>query len=246
MHLACTHLAVRLTQAGDAAQLRLPCSPAATSTVRHAPLCALAPASVPEQSPPASVPEQSAVVCRQGARDGAVSCLGPRACWLCRAGEARETGLVPGAPPNADGLLGLAPVGRGHIGIYGDSGCLDSSHQRSSCYNMLKAMIAYVATVSTCMLSSGCAVAVLLRCVCWHTQARALLRCVMGAVVSQEALQSWSVSRAAELQLLNRVRSPAYARRRRSRALQLGRKPRHLTAILMHIQWWQILGWGQI
>lgn len=66
---------------------------------------------------------------------------------LCNAGEARETGLVPGAPPNADGLLGLAPVGAGRIGVYGDSGCLDSSHQRSSCYGMLKAMIAYVATV---------------------------------------------------------------------------------------------------
>lgn len=64
------------------------------------------------------------------------------------AGEARETGLVPGAPPNADGLLGLAPIGKGRIGIYGDSGCLDSSHQRSPCYGMLRAMLAYVTTVS--------------------------------------------------------------------------------------------------
>lgn len=56
---------------------------------------------------------------------------------------------MPGAPPNADALLGLAPAGEGRIGIFGDSGCLDSSHQRSACYGMLQAMLAYVAEVQT-------------------------------------------------------------------------------------------------
>ena len=68
------------------------------------------------------------------------------------AGTARETGLVPGAAANADGLLGLAPAGAGRIGVYGDSGCLDSSHQRAPCYAMLRAMLAYVTEVRPCCL----------------------------------------------------------------------------------------------
>ena len=35
----------------------------------------------------------------------------------------------------------------GHVAVYGDSNCLDSSHQRSSCYNMLIRIIQYVSEV---------------------------------------------------------------------------------------------------
>ena len=36
----------------------------------------------------------------------------------------------------------------GRIVVYGDSNCLDSSHQRSSCYNLLIKLIQYTAEVS--------------------------------------------------------------------------------------------------
>jgi len=36
----------------------------------------------------------------------------------------------------------------GRIAVYGDSNCLDSSHQRSSCYNLLIKLIQYTAEVS--------------------------------------------------------------------------------------------------
>ena len=70
------------------------------------------------------------------------ACLNP-----VSTGVARETGLIPGAPPNADGLLGLAPHGSGRIAIYGDSGCLDASHQRTACHGLLTALLAYVTEV---------------------------------------------------------------------------------------------------
>eukprot|EP00208_Stichococcus_sp_RCC1054_P004683 CAMPEP_0206137894 /NCGR_PEP_ID=MMETSP1473-20131121/2920_1 /ASSEMBLY_ACC=CAM_ASM_001109 /TAXON_ID=1461547 /ORGANISM="Stichococcus sp, Strain RCC1054" /LENGTH=1275 /DNA_ID=CAMNT_0053531159 /DNA_START=224 /DNA_END=4048 /DNA_ORIENTATION=+ len=60
-------------------------------------------------------------------------------------GVARDTGLVGGATSNADGLLGLAQHGLGRVAVYGDSGCLDSSHQRSPCYNMLQTLLRYAA-----------------------------------------------------------------------------------------------------
>lgn len=46
-------------------------------------------------------------------------------------------------------------VQAGHVAVYGDSNCLDSSHQRSSCYNLLIRLIQYVSEVNagmTCML----------------------------------------------------------------------------------------------
>ena len=70
------------------------------------------------------------------------------------AGMARVTGLVAGAASDADGLLGLARHGEGRVAVYGDSGCLDSSHQRSPCYGLLQALLAYVATVSRSANSS--------------------------------------------------------------------------------------------
>ena len=36
----------------------------------------------------------------------------------------------------------------GRVAVYGDSNCLDSSHQRSSCYNLLIKLIQYAAEVS--------------------------------------------------------------------------------------------------
>lgn len=39
----------------------------------------------------------------------------------------------------------------GRVAVYGDSNCLDSSHQRSSCYNLLIKLIQYAAEVM-CLL----------------------------------------------------------------------------------------------
>eukprot|EP00884_Botryococcus_braunii_P003885 jgi/Botrbrau1/13498/Bobra.0082s0091.1 len=39
--------------------------------------------------------------------------------------------------------LGLAKAGQGRVGLYGDSNCLDSSHQLNSCSAMLLQMLAY-------------------------------------------------------------------------------------------------------
>jgi hypothetical protein len=43
------------------------------------------------------------------------------------------------APAGTHGVLGVAPVGSkgGHVAVYGDSNCLDSSHQHSPCYEFL-------------------------------------------------------------------------------------------------------------
>lgn len=47
----------------------------------------------------------------------------------------------------------------GRIAVYGDSNCLDSSHQRSSCYNLLIKLIQFTAEVSAavclCILRCG-------------------------------------------------------------------------------------------
>jgi membrane-bound transcription factor site-1 protease len=40
-------------------------------------------------------------------------------------------------------VLGLAPAGKGRLVLYGDSNCLDSSHQSSKCYDMLLEAITY-------------------------------------------------------------------------------------------------------
>ena len=44
-------------------------------------------------------------------------------------------------------VLGFAEHGEGRLAVYGDSNCLDSSHQRSSCYGLLLKAIKYVAEV---------------------------------------------------------------------------------------------------
>jgi hypothetical protein len=42
-------------------------------------------------------------------------------------------------------VLGLATIGTGRLAVYGDSSCLDNSHMKSECYDMLFALIKYVA-----------------------------------------------------------------------------------------------------
>lgn len=53
---------------------------------------------------------------------------------------------VGNAPQHA--VFGLAEHGDGKVALYGDSNCLDSSHQRSNCFGMLKKTIEYVTEVS--------------------------------------------------------------------------------------------------
>jgi len=42
-------------------------------------------------------------------------------------------------------VLGLAPVGEGRLALFGDSGCLDSSHQRGDCLALVGKVLAFVA-----------------------------------------------------------------------------------------------------
>lgn len=45
--------------------------------------------------------------------------------------------------------LGVAQVGAGRVGLYGDSNCLDSSHQVQACTGMLLQMLAYATEART-------------------------------------------------------------------------------------------------
>ena len=44
-------------------------------------------------------------------------------------------------------MLGVTEHGKGHIAVYGDSNCLDSSHMRTPCFRLLSKLLTYVATV---------------------------------------------------------------------------------------------------
>ena len=69
---------------------------------------------------------------------------------LIPAGVARNTGSHP---PQEAGILGLFQHGSGRVALYGDSNCLDSSHQQTSCFEFLKPLLAWTAGVS-CTASS--------------------------------------------------------------------------------------------
>ena len=92
---------------------------------------------------------------------------------------------MAGAEANADGLLGLAAHGKGRIAVFGDSGCLDSSHQRSPCYNMLQALLAWVATVGAPSPSP-------LPRACMHGSVPRHSRCRSQAA-SSRGRQNWSL-----------------------------------------------------
>lgn len=68
---------------------------------------------------------------------------------------------------------GAALLQSGRIAVYGDSNCLDSSHQRSSCYNLLIKLIQYTAEVGAAAASSP-----MVQCVKSHVHCSdAQLRC---------------------------------------------------------------------
>ena len=68
---------------------------------------------------------------------------------LSAAGDSRASGRFGGNAAAEFGILGLTQAEAGRIGVYGDSNCLDSSHQRSPCFNMLLEMLKYAAEVRT-------------------------------------------------------------------------------------------------
>jgi hypothetical protein len=39
--------------------------------------------------------------------------------------------------PRHESVMGLMQHGKGRVAVYGDSNCLDSSHQRTNCYDLL-------------------------------------------------------------------------------------------------------------
>ncbi len=60
-------------------------------------------------------------------------------------GIARDAGSDP---PRDAGVLGLFQHGAGRVALYGDSNCLDSSHQSTSCFEFLKPLLAWTVGVS--------------------------------------------------------------------------------------------------
>ena len=60
-------------------------------------------------------------------------------------GIARDAGSDPSREA---AVLGLFQHGGGRVALYGDSNCLDSSHQRTSCFEFLKPLLAWTAGVS--------------------------------------------------------------------------------------------------
>ena len=68
-------------------------------------------------------------------------------CSAC-AGMARSAGPYGASTNSPHAVLGFADHGDGRLAVYGDSNCLDSSHQRSSCHALLLNAIQYVAEVN--------------------------------------------------------------------------------------------------
>lgn len=62
-------------------------------------------------------------------------------------GTARSAGAFGASGNSQQAVLGFVDHGDGRVAVYGDSNCLDSSHQRSSCHNLLLNAISYVAEV---------------------------------------------------------------------------------------------------
>ena len=61
---------------------------------------------------------------------------------------ARSAGHYGSSSNSQQAVLGFTSHGEGRLAVYGDSNCLDSSHQRSSCFGLLTKAIQYVAEVS--------------------------------------------------------------------------------------------------
>lgn len=80
--------------------------------------------------------------------------LGPCTLWCAFLTANNPAVAAAAAPPPADPaappkrgapVLGLLQHGKGRVGLYGDSNCLDSSHSRSKCFKLLGHMIKWAA-----------------------------------------------------------------------------------------------------
>ena len=71
-------------------------------------------------------------------------------------GMARSAGHYGSGSNSQQAVLGFTRHGEGRLAVYGDSNCLDSSHQRSSCFGLLTKAIQYVAEVSLSTLNPIC------------------------------------------------------------------------------------------
>jgi hypothetical protein len=60
-------------------------------------------------------------------------------------------------PGTQHALFGVTPVGTagGHVAVFGDSNCLDSSHQSSNCHEFLLRVLETVTQVRVLQLPSG-------------------------------------------------------------------------------------------
>ncbi|CAL5228891.1 g12106 [Coccomyxa viridis] len=63
------------------------------------------------------------------------------------AGTTRSVGRFgTAASGDTHAVLGVTEFGKGHVAVYGDSNCLDSSHMRTPCFRLLSKLLTYVAT----------------------------------------------------------------------------------------------------
>jgi len=56
----------------------------------------------------------------------------------------KKDGTISPKDPSQLPVLGLLHVGKGRVVVYGDSNCLDSSHQHQNCYDLLKQSLTFV------------------------------------------------------------------------------------------------------
>lgn len=53
-------------------------------------------------------------------------------------------------------MLGLLNHGAGRVAVYGDSNCLDSSHQRSNCFDLLRSLLEFATEVRAALRYARC------------------------------------------------------------------------------------------
>lgn len=61
-------------------------------------------------------------------------------------------------------MLGLLNHGAGRVALYGDSNCLDSSHQRSACFGLLYSLLQFATEVGEVGAACCSCLLGLLRC----------------------------------------------------------------------------------
>ena len=86
----------------------------------------------------------------------AMSELSPEHLTYMDAGTTRSVGRFgTAASGDTHAVLGVTKHHGGHVAVYGDSNCLDSSHMRTPCFRLLSKLLTYVTTVRMLLCACG-------------------------------------------------------------------------------------------